>query len=722
MSSVDAEPLHVILVGAGIGGLTAALALQHHGVRVTVLERTSQLTESGAGIQIAANGVHVMRALGLEGDIAEAGVAPGSYDIRDLRTGRQLWYIPFEDVAAQRYGAPMYNLHRSDLIDLLKRGLRQGSVRTEAKVVAVGQDESSAWAELATGERITADALIGADGIHSVVRTQLRGDEPRQFSNILMWRGLIPADRVAHLDLPENGNYWFGPGRTLITYWVRPGELYSVLASVPVDEVSRESWEDTGDLAGLLDSFKDAEPRARGMLEAIETGFITGMFYRDPIDGWTSGRISLLGDAAHPMVPFLAQGACQSMEDAWALAHCLADPMHDSVPAALQDYEARRRPRTTRVQVGARAMVKLVHESDPERVAVRDGRFQGLMRIDPIAERTWAFVMDYDITKAVREPAGDVVGLSGTREGVTMNRPESQRAHDLWRTAFTQEDIARGHDGLREGYERFLTTNFPTPAEATSRSIELGRVDAIEILGAQSAVEGPHLLHFHGGGYVVGSAESSLEYAARLASATNGRCVVVDYRLAPEHPYPAALDDALHAYRMLRESGVPASQIILSGESSGAGLAVAAALALKGAGEQLPAGIIAICPFADLTLSSPSVAKFDGRDPATNRDSLTNMAAMYVQTHEPTDPLVSPLYGDLSGLPPIFIAATDGEVLYDDARRLAEQASGVGVEVTSHFIEDSVHVFPLFAFLPETTETIDRIAQWARLLGDRAAR
>jgi salicylate hydroxylase len=168
------------------------------------------------------------------------------------------------------------------------------------------------------------------------------------------------------------------------------------------------------------------------------------------------------------------------------------------------------------------------------------------------------------------------------------------------------------------------------------------------------------------------------------------------------------------AYRALLARGIPASSILVSGESAGGGLAVALVLALRNAGEPLPAAIFAAAPFADLTLSGPTIKAFNGDDPAANRDLLTFMGASYFQGHEPTDPLVSPLFGDLSGLPPLFVTATQGEVLLSDTTRLAERAEKAGVDVTLRVVEDSVHVYPIFPFLPETKSTMEEVAVWAR--------
>lgn len=706
--------MHVLIVGAGIAGLTAAIALRHKGIDATIIEQASQLSEIGAGIQIAANGSVVLRELGLEQAVAAKSVIPGSFDMRDIRDGKLLWVAPLGEEGTRRWGAPLYNVHRADLIEILADALPSESVRLGVHCTGFSQDENGVTVHVEDGDDLHGHVLIGADGIHSVIRKQLFGEDDVQFSNILMWRALIPAEKLEHVDLPERGNYWFGPGRTLITYWIRPQNLYSILASVPSGEVHRESWTESGDIEELRASFSDLEPRAQAMMDQIDTAFLTGMFYRDPIDRWTDRRVTLMGDAAHPMVPFLAQGACQGMEDAWVLAtmleHYIDDPM-----AGLQEYEQRRRPRTTRVQSGARAMVKLVHESEPERIKARNGRWKGMQHIDPMAEATWSFVWEYNVLEEVKRPAGEVLGLSATREDKKMERPESQRAFDMWKSAFTAEDVARGHDGMREGYERFLTTHFPAPADLSVENAELGGVEGLRVTapGAAPADQRRTVLHFHGGGYMLGSAKGSVEYAGRLAKAVSGDCITVDYRLAPENPYPAALDDAVDAYRGLVNSGVDPSRILLSGESSGAGLALALALTLKMAGDTQPAGIIAICPFADLTLSGASIKEFAGQDPAANRDTLAFMAASYFQEHEPRDPLVSPLFGDLKGLPPLFLSAVEGESLYSDSSRLLERAREAGVDVTMVPVKDSVHVYTLFPFLPETTDTLDQISRWA---------
>ena len=256
--------MRVIVAGGGIGGLTTAIALRHHGIDALVLEQAEIMAEIGAGIQIASNAAIVLREIDLEQAIRAVGVKPQSYDYRDLRTGRMLYKAPLGDEAAGRYGAPMYNIHRADLVQILFDAVPAEAKRLGARCTAVSQDSDGVEVRLQTGETLRADALVGCDGIHSVVRQHLRGNEEKHFANILMWRSLIPAERLDGLGLEERGNYWFGPGRTLITYWVRPKNLYSILASVPAHEVQRESWTESGDISEMLRSFEDAEPLCLG--------------------------------------------------------------------------------------------------------------------------------------------------------------------------------------------------------------------------------------------------------------------------------------------------------------------------------------------------------------------------------------------------------------------------------------------------------------------------
>lgn len=706
--------MKIVIVGGGIGGLTTALALLRCGIEPIVLERAPQLTEVGAGVQIAANGTIVLRELGLEPALASIATVPERFDYLELSTGRLLYVAPLGKEAEARYGALLYNVHRADLVDLLAKALPPHVVRLGAECASVSQDEDGAYVTLQTGEVIRGDAVIGADGIHSAVRTALRGPEEKQFANILMWRSLIPADRLTGLKLPVAGNNWFGVGRNIVSYWVRQ-DLYSILASVPATEVSRESWTQSGDVAQLRRSFEGSEPTVQAMLEAVDSAFITGMYHRDPIEHWSTGRIALLGDAAHAMVPYLAQGACQAIEDAWVLASCLKNHGPAGVQDALLEYERRRQPRTTRIQAGARFVVDWAHEPDEARVRQRNGRLKGLSRIDPLAEASWSFAWGHDILKAARLPPGEVVGLSAAREGKRMERPESQRAFDLWKGVFTPDDIARGDRGQRAAYERFLLEQFPAPANTEVTEVDLHGVSSLRVIAA-GAGQKATVLHFHGGGYVLGSAKSSVEYASRLSRALNGPCYTVDYRLAPEHPYPAAFDDAFSAYRGLLAAGVDPSTVFLSGESSGGGLALALAAALGRAGLPLPGGVIAICPLTDLTLGGPSVMANSGDDPAANRETLSNLVASYFQGHEPTDPMVSPLFADLADLPPVFISAVEGEVLESDTTRFAERAKAAGANVTLKMVADSVHVFTLFPFLPETADTLDAIGQWSRQL------
>jgi salicylate hydroxylase len=232
------------------------------------------------------------------------------------------------------------------------------------------------------------------------------------------------------------------------------------------------------------------------------------------------------------------------------------------------------------------------------------------------------------------------------------------------------------------------------------------------LVGRQRHPESPVVLHLHGGGFVMGSAVLAAPLAARIADAAGGWSLIPDYRLAPEHPFPAALEDALAAYRWL-VAEYPAAPVYLSGECAGGGLAVSLALALRDAGEPLPAGIHVVSPLCDLTLSEENPHSVGESDPWLDRVFLLQLAACYVQDAEPADQLLSPLHADLRGLPPLLIHVAAAEALSGQAARLADRARGAGVRVTFRPVEDSVHSFVLFDFLPESRQALADFAYFA---------
>jgi salicylate hydroxylase len=349
-------------------------------------------------------------------------------------------------------------------------------------------------------------------------------------------------------------------------------------------------------------------------------------------------------------------------------------------------------------------------DRDPEYKAAEQGRLTGLARLDPEG-RTANYILPgwlwgFDPVKALDLPPEELRTASWVVAN-PLQRQEARRAFDLWRSALAYDELPTWRT-QREGYERFSEREFPVSAGIRIEEIDCNGVPALRVEGG----EGPVVLHLHGGGYVLGSARGAVELAARLAGSVGGSALVVDYRLAPKHGFPAALEDALVVYRYL-VGEVGAGRVIVTGEDAGGGLAVSLACAARDAGDPLPMAVYVVSPFCDLSLSSASIDASRGADPWLNRDFLTHLAACYIQATDPDDPHVSPVYADLSGLPPLLIHAAAGEALVDDARRLAESAQAAGVETTLTLFEDTVHSFVLFEFLPETRQALAALGKLA---------
>lgn len=701
--------MHAIIVGAGIGGLSAALLFRKAGIDVTLLEQASELREVGAGVQISSNGTVALRELGVLDAVDAVAVRAASFQVLHFETGELIADFPLGQPARERYGERFYQVHRADLLDILAAALPGDILRTGARVEEIRQDADGVTAILASGEEVKGDLLVGADGIHSVVRKSLGIDVEPAFSGKLVWRALVPAERITECAFEERFYGHTGRDRMVWGYWVRPKTLFNFGGVVPATEIHRESWTETGDLDQMRASFRDSNPRLKVLIDAVDEAFIFGLYDRDPLERWTFGRVTLLGDAAHAMLPYLAQGACQSLEDSVVLAECLKRHGNSAVEDALQDYEIRRRPRTTKVQLAARAASIFWLENDPEQIRARDGRMRGLSQIDPLGTTLWKWLYGYDPLKQAQ--AKEIVpDKRGIRRAYDEDTPEQKRAWNMWHDLFSNEDEAGGLIGLRKGYDRFFGQWRPND-DTRVTEVPLGAASGlwVEPAGVDSRRV---VMHLHGGGYCFGSAKCSVEYAERLAGATDAKCLVVEYRLAPEHPFPAALEDAVAAYKMLLAEHRPAD-ILISGESAGAGLAVATTMALRDEGIELPGGIFALSPFVDCTLASDSIDRRDGEDPIVERDTLTYMVTGYFQAHDLKDPLVSPIFGDFTGLPPLLIQAGEKEVLVEEATRLADRAKAAGVPVTLELYDERLHIFSMFPFLPNAEKALRSVGEFA---------
>jgi len=358
--------MHVLVVGGGIGGLTAALALQKRGHTVTVAEQSGVISEVGAGLQLSPNAMKVMNALGVSARVMRDAFRPQAAEMRWGRGGAKIFDFPLRKTAVNRWGAEYVHVHRADLIEALCEELLARAPDTLMLGRRFERYENRGdriVAHFAGGETIEADLLVGADGIHSAVRAQMLGPDAPQFTGNVAWRATVPVTLLGDKAPPPTACVWAGPRRHAVTYLLRRGSLANFVGVVEHKQPGEESWTATGAKEQALKDFKGWHPSITAIIEAAGTMNRWALYGRKPLPKWSDGRAVLLGDACHPMLPFLAQGAAMGIEDAWALAACLeAEP---DVSAALAAYEARRKPRVTKVQEGARSNAKLFHRGDP---------------------------------------------------------------------------------------------------------------------------------------------------------------------------------------------------------------------------------------------------------------------------------------------------------------------------------------------------------------------
>jgi 6-hydroxynicotinate 3-monooxygenase len=347
--------LSVAIVGAGIGGLAAAACLRRIGVDVTIYEQAQRFARVGAGIQQSPNAVRVLRRLGLEPQLRTIAFQPASALNRQSDTGELLWERAMGAASEDKYGAPYLVLHRGDLHAVLVSAVPDEVIQRGRKLTGLAQNGSSVRLDFADGGKAEADVVIGADGVHSVVRESLLGAERPTFTGRVAYRTVFPASLLNGTAIDDQAKWW-GPDRHIVMYYVNPqrSEVYFV-TSTPEPDFTQESWSTTGDMAVLRDAYRDFHPTVRAVLDAAPSAHKWALVVRDPLPRWTEGNIALLGDACHPMTPYMAQGAGTSIEDAAVLSRCLDGVDPDGVAAALRRYEATRKPRTSEIQALSRA-------------------------------------------------------------------------------------------------------------------------------------------------------------------------------------------------------------------------------------------------------------------------------------------------------------------------------------------------------------------------------
>lgn len=362
----------VAIIGGGIGGLSAALALRQRGFEVTVYEQSPELGEIGAGVAMAPNAVKAIRSLGLEKDLRAIGWSAEHQVMRNGLDGRIMSRQPVADSTA-KFGAPHLSVHRADLLDIFVRALPESCIRTAARCVSVTPNPNGAVARFSDGATIESDVIVGADGIHSAVRTSLFGPEAPHFTGCICFRALIPAADVPSSITMKDATLWMGPHGHIVHYPVKRGEVLNVVAHCDSDAWTEESWTRRCDVSELLTTYANWHPSLVDLIRTNKTWFKWALYDRDPLEQWSVGRATLLGDSAHAMLPYLGQGAAMAIEDGCVLASCLSQSA--DLGEALAAYEQLRKPRTRRTVLASRARAKENH------LASRWDRFKRDLRI-----------------------------------------------------------------------------------------------------------------------------------------------------------------------------------------------------------------------------------------------------------------------------------------------------------------------------------------------------
>lgn len=393
MMTTEAGP-RIAILGGGIGGLAAAAFLRDKGFHSDVYEQAAALTEVGAGLVIAPNAARLLRRLGVLDRFIERAVQMEiGWEFRRWENGTVLSAENLQDGCKRLYGEHTYTAHRADLLNALRSAVPADSLHLGRRCVAVEFEGDQAVLRFEDGETVRPDILIGADGVHSRVRSAIVGPTQTRESGICAYRALVPAHKAPAFARRHAQTLWIGPDHHLVHYPVSGGDHVNLVAFAPAGASSVESWTATATLGELLEEFDGWDPRLVELIRSADTPGRWALLDREPLDHWHRGNATLLGDAAHPMFPFFAQGAAQAIEDAAVLALCLAeDP--ESPSAALGRYEELRRRRTARLQEISHGRSHINHLPDGPEQQARDLAYS---QADPLRANGWIYEYDPEV-------------------------------------------------------------------------------------------------------------------------------------------------------------------------------------------------------------------------------------------------------------------------------------------------------------------------------------
>lgn len=356
----------IAVLGAGIGGLAVAACLRKAGIETTVYEQAPAFARIGAGIQMSPNAMKVLLGIGIGENIQSTAFHPPYWRNRDHDTGKMSNEHPLGVAAEKRYDAPYLLMHRGDLHAALHAAVPDESIRYEHKIVGIDQSDKGVDIRFEGRDTVTVDAVIASDGVHSVTREAMLGAEKPVFTGRAAYRTTFPASLLDGRKLDDSCKWW-GPDRHIVIYYVTRArdEIYFT-TSQPEQDWQVESWSSRGDLVELRDTFREFHPDVRAVLEACPAVYKWALFERDPLPRWCEEKVTLMGDACHPMVPYMAQGAASALEDSVVLSRCLADGGIDDIPVAFRRFEKARKERTSIIQATSHKNEFMRQATDPD--------------------------------------------------------------------------------------------------------------------------------------------------------------------------------------------------------------------------------------------------------------------------------------------------------------------------------------------------------------------